>query len=263
MKKIAFIMLSAIIIFSLAACGSKDIDEIKTASEKMGALKSYVTQIKSEIIIDPSNTAFELNAKYVKDGDKITIEQKESSDNLLGPGKIEAVTYYADGSRYTLENNNKSKVSVTAEQIQQQADGLNLVKDFNPEAIKKQTKSKNSEGNSVYELELNAEKMNGLKNFVSSLFAMGESQNYEFKSAKATITITKDGYISMADFDTVISSEDVDVTLRLSSKYTGFDQTKIDLPADLNTYGSNAAATQTPASTSSPAASASPKSSAR
>jgi len=261
MKKLASLLLSALMILSLAACGvdaKKDqtaYELYESATEKLNNAKSMSSDVDMEIAMTAMDetmkisTTGKLQQVMISDTEfEMAMDLHQESDLLDESNDFSS--YYKDGTMYMDMDIMKFKMDMPMDEYMEQAAGSNTdilefpetaISEYDIEELEDDARKLSF---TLIGSELNAildEMLDGsMSQFFESMGADLEEVNYDFNDVSIAMVIDKDDniktYTMLYGFAMDIDDETIDVAVDMSMDILGIDDVVIDFPEDLDTY---------------------------
>lgn len=235
-KKLAALILAAVVGVSAAGCAKKDPETIyKEAVEKANEANSMDAAVRMTMAIAQGEESLDMDivmdmkASGLKEGDF-----KYAADgniSLMGQS-MDMKQYYADGYQYVDMMGMKVKQAVELDQMMEQARSLAEGGSMGLEYIENLTAEKNGD-NTLLSYTVNGEKMTDLsQEYMGDMMqAMGvsgtdmqalfEGLDFQINSASGTMTVNKAGYPTayQMDMDMEVSAEGESIHLTMGVEY--------------------------------------------
>ncbi|RGB49334.1 hypothetical protein DXA09_14345 [Absiella sp. AM54-8XD] len=242
MKKLTTLLLSAGLLFSMAACSSSKIDDdaltlLETGMNHFEKMESASYNASMDVKIPDSNASIAFKGGYLEKDNKLNFsllmdvkEDGEKAEELIN-------VYYKDDTAYiNLMDLNKMKIDVSdlLDQAKQSEPAETKSEGFKKEDIKPFLDKASLDGNKV-KLVLNKEKLDAA--MADEIKKQSEAAGYDMtmniKSATAEVTV-KDDFIEDAVIDFVMTvsadvdgkKESIDMNIKLNISFSDINQNK-------------------------------------
>lgn len=246
MKKLASLLMSGLLVFSLASCQSTPQDPAeayKAACEKTATLTATDYDATIAAQVEASGMSMNIDMDI---GMKLDMKDKQNpkmaldlSTSLFGQS-VEGSLVCTDGTCYVSSMGEKSKFAYTAEDLTSVGLDKGISMDFSlPEGTEITTKQEN--GNTVYCFEVSGEELAASSSFLMDSFTDSMGTDNQIGTITCEMSVNSEGYIvrQLLTIPVTTSQSGIEMTMNMTfdMNLTNYgDKVSITAPEDASSY---------------------------